>query len=100
MEQTLEQTKEYENGDKYFGQLKDGLRHGMGKLIYNDDITRDGIRDYYIGQWSNDMRHGLGEQYFKNSIEKYAGEWIDDQSTGLGIYEWEDGDVYRGEHVE
>jgi hypothetical protein len=34
MEQTLEQIKEYENGDKYFGQLKDGLRHGMGKLIY------------------------------------------------------------------
>ena len=92
---------EYENGDKYEGQLKNGLRHGMGKLTYNDDINRDvGVRDYYIGQWADNNRHGLGSIFFKNSNEKYAGDWVNDKSTGLGYYEWDNGDIYHGDNVD
>ena len=32
-----EKIKKYDNGDKYDGNWKNGLRHGIGKLSYNDN---------------------------------------------------------------
>merc|ERR1711990_1241316 len=31
------QTKTYANGAVYVGQMKDGKRHGKGKMVYNED---------------------------------------------------------------
>ena len=37
--------KLYENGDLYFGQLKDDKKEGLGQMIYKNG-------DFYLGNWS------------------------------------------------
>ena len=37
----------------YNGQIKDGKRHGLGKMIYSDG-------DVYEGYWKDDELHGKG----------------------------------------
>jgi hypothetical protein len=46
-------TKPFDDGSVYAGELKDGLRHGHGVMMWADG-------DVYNGQWQNDERHGHG----------------------------------------
>jgi len=103
----------YENGDYYIGEWLNGLRHGKGKLYYeNGNIKYEGnfIKDkfegkgqynfengeYYIGEWLNDQRHGRGKLYYKNCNIKYDGDFIKDKFEGEGQYIWENGEYYIG----
>ena len=43
----------YANGDKYTGSFLDGNIHGKGRLDYVDGSN-------YIGTWENNQRHGHG----------------------------------------
>lgn len=70
---------EYENGDIYDGEMKDGKRHGKGRLA-----TQFG--DIYEGEFQNDKFHGHG--IFKElsaDEENYwccEGEWVNGKKEG------------------
>lgn len=55
-------SKTYSNGDKYFGEMEDGLRHGFGMLLYqNGSIFR--------GKFQNNSKEGLGKLEASNGDE-------------------------------
>jgi len=43
----------YPNGEKYTGQIKNGMRNGEGICHYKNG-------DKYDGEWNNDLRDGKG----------------------------------------
>lgn len=61
----------YENNNYYFGEWKDGLRHGKGMwlevAIYteeNADKNLGAIEHSYSGSWSKDLPNGEGQEHF------------------------------------
>ena len=53
----LTMTEEYENGDVYEGEEKDGIRHGIGRYYHADGAI-------YEGEWKDDLIHGIGRYYY------------------------------------
>ncbi|CAF1500700.1 unnamed protein product [Adineta ricciae] len=58
---------DYDNGDHYEGEIKDGKRSGKGTLIYADGRK-------YVGQFKNDKFHGDGKFIWKNG-DMYDGDF-------------------------
>lgn len=61
----------YEDNTYYFGEWKDGLRHGKGMwlevAIYteeNQDKNLGVIEHSYSGEWSRDLPNGQGQEHF------------------------------------
>ena len=77
------ETLEFENGDKYTGQSKDGLMYGVGILTYASGAK-------YYGDFDNGQRHGNGKiiQLNGNSFE---GIFVDNKRNGKGILKWING---------
>jgi hypothetical protein len=92
----------------YEGSWEAGLRHGSGKLTYDD-----AGKHYYEGQWVNGARHGYGilryasgnlyqgywcwdrkvgqgSMHWHDRNQKYEGEWLNDRPHGQGEYTWMD----------
>jgi hypothetical protein len=78
----------YANGEKYEGNLKDGMFSGEGKYTYSSG-------DYYKGNWRNGQKSGFGIFYY-SSGEKYEGNWTDDKENGNGRYYYANGSIYVG----
>ena len=57
------QKKAYTNGE-YFGELRNGLRHGKGKFTNKDGSV-------FTGQWEEDKTNGYGEE--TNKLYKSEG---------------------------
>jgi hypothetical protein len=57
----------YSNGDRYLGDLKNNIRHGLGKYTYANGTE-------YIGYWQNGKMYGLGTLTYKNGAVK-EGTW-------------------------
>ena len=53
------QIENYDDGDRYVGQIINGLREGKGTYYYNNG-------DRYEGDWRNDKMEGKGIFYFNN----------------------------------
>merc|ERR1712100_141177 len=83
------QTKTYANGNVYVGQMKNGKKHGFGKLTSADGAV-------YVGDWKDDKRNGKGKMTYASG-EVYDGDWKDDKRDGKGTNTWADGDVYDGD---
>ena len=79
----------YNNGDKYIGGFKEGIRNGEGKYFYANG-------NKYIGQWTDGKRNGKGEFIFPNG-NKYIGDFVDGEWTGKGTLTNFFGDKYVGE---
>lgn len=58
----------YSNGDRYVGDMLDGLPHGVGEMSY----AAGG--EVYRGQWRRGQHHGRGEKNWGDGI-LYCGEW-------------------------
>ncbi|KAL4445507.1 hypothetical protein ABPG74_004581 [Tetrahymena malaccensis] len=111
------EVKQYQNGDTYQGQFKDGKQHGYGTYCYNQ--SSNGKK--YEGEWVNNKMEGFGifewrdgriyEGYFKNGLisgqgtyyynessasKKYEGEWVNEKMEGFGVLEQKNGDSYQG----
>ena len=106
-----------ENGEKYIGEIKNGLKEGKGILYYNKNDEYE--RKKYDGEFKNDKREGKGIIYwnngdryegdFKNEIregkgkyycnngDRYEGDWKNNKSEGKGIIYWKNGDRYEGD---
>lgn len=61
---------------KYEGSFRDGLRHGYGRMQYEEHANGcENIDEYqgvYVGQWRDDIRHGKGTMTWHNGM-KYVG---------------------------
>ena len=77
-EQTLNK-KIYANGNIYIGKIKNELPHGIGKMIYHNDIKYI----FYEGHWENGKPHGIGKMLHVND-NKYEGEWVNGLEHGMG----------------
>ena len=65
-------------GGIYTGQLKNGLPHGEGTLLYDADQTSAGIirrgERMYEGEWKNGQMHGEGTLTYPDG-SKRSGQW-------------------------
>ena len=69
--------------DVYVGQIKNGKRHGVGRLCH---IT-DGM---YEGEFKNGLFHGFGRFLFNNYVF-YEGQWQQGKKHGMGTNHYQDG---------
>ena len=83
-----------EDGDKYFGETKNGLKEGNGILYYNKENQYK--RKRYEGEFKNDKLEGKGIMYWDNGA-KYEGVFKNDNRDGKGIYYYINGEIYEGE---
>jgi len=86
-----------ENGEKYIGEIKNGLKDGRGILYYNKDNEKK--RKLYEGEFKNDKVEGKGKMYWING-NKYYGEWINDKKEGKGILYYNNGDKFEGNYLK
>ena len=105
----------YSNGDKYIGEMKDNLRNGKGKMLFNNNDERrlyeghwkndlfDGegkliwkTGNYYDGDWKKGIKDGKGK-FHKTPRETYNGDWKNDKKDGKGIIYYSDGNIYEGD---
>lgn len=82
------ETVVYGDGGKYEGELKDGLKHGVGTYYFANG-------DKYTGEFAGDLRHGKGSYSYATGA-RYEGEFKEGQRSGSGIYYYPNGDVFQG----
>ena len=61
-----------DNGEKYIGEMKNGLKEGKGILYYNKDDKYK--RKKYEGEFKNDKKEGKGIIYWIFG-DRYEGDW-------------------------
>ena len=76
------------NGITYIGDFILGKKEGRGKEETSELI--------YEGEFKNDKKNGKGRLFYKNLKDTYEGAFIDDCITGIGNYEWANGEIYSG----
>lgn len=71
----------YADNTYYFGEWKEGLRHGKGMwlqaAIYteeNKQYDKGVVEHSYNGQWSKDLPNGEGQEHFSYTAEKLSRE--------------------------
>ena len=82
------------NGERYIGEFKKGLKDGKGILFY--DKNDENNRKKYEGDFKNDKREGKGIMYWNNG-NRYEGDFKNDKREGKGTMYWIDGDRYEGD---
>ena len=70
-------TINYNSGDKYVGEYKDGKRHGYGTYCFSSGAK-------YIGHWKNGLQDGFGV-YYNTKIKVYEGGYKEGKYCGHGI---------------
>ena len=64
--------------DKYEGEWNANMKHGIGKMIYNESGE-------YFGRFENGKRHGEGVFTYKNK-DIYSGSWMYGKKHGKGTF--------------
>lgn len=77
------------SGATYTGYLVDGIRHGQGKLIWDNGSS-------YEGNWVHGSQEGTGKMVYASG-DVYDGQWYDGQRHGSGTYSWANGSRYTGQ---
>lgn len=76
------------DGSRYFGELRDGLLHGQGRLEWPNG-------EYYEGEFADGMLAGQGQIVGANG-DVYVGGFRDGMMHGQGLFETDGGTVYEG----
>ena len=100
------------NEEKYEGEVKDGKRHGQGRLtlingnVYEGQFVNGKYHgqgrctyangNVYVGDWTNGKRHGQG-RYICAYGDMYEGEFMSDKIHGKGVMKFANGSVYEGD---
>ncbi len=84
---------QWNTGEVYIGQWKEGERTGVGKM-YN--VKGKLI---YEGDYENGKKQGKGEMYLDNG-DFYKGDFKNDYFNGTGTYVWSDNISWTGSFVE
>jgi len=77
-----------DNGNAYNGQIKDGLFHGRGTLVYVGN-------ERYEGEWIYGKREGQGRFTYADGAV-FEGAWQEDRIHGQGIAVFASGNRYEG----
>ena len=83
-----------EKGERYLGNMNNGLKDGKGKLYY--DQNSEGIRKIYEGDFKEDEADGKGFMIYKDG-NTYDGDWKKNLREGQGIMIWKNDDYYSGD---
>lgn len=83
---------EYDGGDVYEGETRNGKRHGKGKYTWADGDT-------YEGEWKDDRKDGNGKQSHPDG-SCYGGGWKDDKMDGYGVFVYSNQSRYEGHWSE
>lgn len=51
---------------------------------------------YYEGNYKNNKKNGKGKITYKIIEDNYTGEFLDDEITGYGFYQWQNKHTYEG----
>lgn len=93
----------YGDNTYYFGEWKEGLRHGKGMwlevAIYtegNQDENLGVIEHSYNGEWSKDLPNGQGQEHFSYDYEILKEDFIEGKCISNVIGGFKDG-YYHGE---
>jgi hypothetical protein len=78
----------YTNGDKYEGEVINGIREGYGTYYYHNG-------DKYEGWWQNNKKHGMGTLFYKDG-NLYIGQWKNSEKEGTGSFYYRNGEKYYG----
>ena len=78
------ETINYDGGDKYVGEVSNGVPHGHGTYKYVGGSK-------YIGEYKDGLKHGQGTYIYADGA-KYIGEWKNDIEWN-GVYYNADGTV-------
>jgi SH3-like domain-containing protein len=78
-----------QDGRKYVGEFKEGIRFGRGLMTFPDGTK-------YLGDWQNDKPYGQGTLSSVGKFE-YAGEFYNGVRHGQGTLETVDGKKYVGQ---
>lgn len=100
------------SGDRFVGQVQDGIAHGWGVFTsksgdtYNGSFEGGNMRgwgtmrfangDQYEGAFENGQACGQGHM-ISNNGDRYVGNYSDGHACGQGIKMWSDGRKYSGE---
>ncbi|XP_050932723.1 MORN repeat-containing protein 4 isoform X2 [Lates calcarifer] len=79
----------YASGEEYHGEWKEGRRHGVGQLKFQDGTC-------YTGQFENGLFHGSGVLLFTDG-SRYEGEFAHGKFQGTGVFSRYDGMKFEGE---
>ena len=82
---------EWENGARYEGEFRDGMMHGRGRLALVSGAVYEG--EFAIGTF-----HGKGRHETPDG-EIHEGEFRKNEFTGRGTYRRRDGTRYEGEFL-
>jgi len=109
---TTSGTDETDAAWSYSGDLLNGIRHGFGKVIWDDGNVYEGdfVNDkfwgkgklihtdghLYEGDFVNDSFHGKGKLTYANNTF-YEGEFLNSKFHGKGKLTLPDGNIYKGE---
>ena len=86
-------TLEWNTGSIYTGLWKNNDMHGQGVYTYRKESNLD----RYEGNFKNDNFDGLGTLYWKNG-DRYEGNFVKGQQNGFGIKYAANGSIiYKGE---
>lgn len=79
----------FDNGDRYIGDLKDNKITGNGRMEYADGRI-------YEGHFTNDCWDGYGNAYFPSNNSRYTGYWKMNKREGRGTTTFynQDGTVF------
>lgn len=72
----------YENGDIYKGQIKNGLREGLGTCYFAN-------KDIYEGMWRDDKMDCVGKYIFADK-SYYSGDFKNGCKEGIGVFTCDD----------
>jgi len=75
------------DGSIYFGNLKNGKKNGLGKLVWASGVT-------YEGEFRNDEMYGHGTKVWPTG-EKYVGDFVDGVYHGKGRWSGKDGSRFN-----
>jgi len=83
-------TIEFSNGNKYDGEVCDGIPNGYGIYTWRDGSVYEGLFVFC-------KRHGRGIMNQNGHI--YNGEWVAGQRVGHGTFTWPTGAVFNGKWI-
>ena len=84
------QTISYKNGERYVGQIINGLKEGKGSFYFISG-------DRYEGDFRNNKREGKGIYYYNNG-NRYEGDFRNDKKEGKGVFYFNNGDREMGDY--
>ncbi|PKM77409.1 MAG: hypothetical protein CVU90_07260 [Firmicutes bacterium HGW-Firmicutes-15] len=75
----------------YYGEIKDGKPHGLGKAYFRNGSM-------YDGEWKDGKQHGKAKEFYTDGTLQYEGDYKDGRRDGFGkVYANNGSLTYEGE---